>query len=496
MEIGNIVVKEDSETINSKELLRKYYNDFGYSKKGTGSSYEDNKYRLMLMEMLRHADSLGLDRRNYHDEYINRYDSLASLAGFDNSQYESENELIFSDAALSFLYDVAYGREVEIAYNGVKYHIDSTRIIGIFDQLISDKNWRGALDSVEPKIPQYLLMKNEMNRMVTVLHNLTGIDTEVVNTTTKGEVAAIHKLKVYGCIPDSLNVDSLTHVETANSYKRFQRMMSLDTTGILDKKTTESLNFPLSVRVSQMKESLNYWRWTGRLLEREFILVNIPAARLRIVNRDSVKNISMKVILGKTTSPTPSFTAYISRVITYPYWVVPISIATKEMLPKIKINVEYFENNNLQVVNNKGDIIDPRQVDWKKYSKNYLPYTFRQSTGCDNSLGVLKFDLNSPFSIYLHDTNARGLFGKKERFMSHGCVRVERPMELANYLLDNSLDSTKIFNLLQCLKDQIPTEIPLKKHFPVLLLYMTADIDENGHLRFYKDIYLREKSST
>jgi murein L,D-transpeptidase YcbB/YkuD len=279
-----------------------------------------------------------------------------------------------------------------------------------------------------------------------------------------------------------------------SSLRDFQRMVGIDTTGKLDAKTIAAFNEPLAYRVEQIKESLNYWRWTGRLQEPEFILVNIPAARLQVVNHDTARDLSMKVIVGKQEAQTPSFTAYISKVIAYPYWNVPFSIATKEMLPKIKKSVSYLEANNLQVLNAKGEEVDPNTINWKKFSAKYLPYRIRQSTGCDNALGVLKFDLNSPFSIYLHDTNRRDLFGRKERFMSHGCIRVEKPMELANYILANGLDSTTTAKLNQCLKDEKPTEFKLKKNFPVLIFYMTADIDANGFLKFYNDVYKKEES--
>jgi murein L,D-transpeptidase YcbB/YkuD len=201
----------------------------------------------------------------------------------------------------------------------------------------------------------------------------------------------------------------------------------------------------------------------------------------------------MKVIVGKSESKTPSFTAYVTRVITYPYWTVPVSIATKEMLPKIQNRIDYLEENALQVINANGEIVDPYSISWGSLSADHLPYTFRQATGCDNSLGVMKFDLNSPFSIYLHDTNHRNLFGNKDRFMSHGCVRVEKPMELAHYLLDEGLsDSTRAL-LESCSRDQKPKEFPLKEKFPVLFLYMTADVNEEGSLKFYPDVYKLER---
>jgi murein L,D-transpeptidase YcbB/YkuD len=101
----------------------------------------------------------------------------------------------------------------------------------------------------------------------------------------------------------------------------------------------------------------------------------------------------------------------------------------------------------------------------------------------------LKFDLNSPYSIYLHDTNARGLFSQKNRFLSHGCVRLEKPMVLAEYVLNEGLDTTTIARLNKCMEEQKQEEFRLKKRFPVLILYMTSDVDENGTLKFYNDVY-------
>ncbi len=488
-----IVVQNDSTAINGSELLRKYYDVFGYSQLWTNRQKENELYREMLIRMLRYADSLGLDRNDYHNQYIVKYDSLSRLPNFDMGMYEYENEVIFTDAALSFLYNVAYGKEIKrIEYNGVKYNIDSARILNMFSELLVHRDWRRTLDSIEPKTSQYVSLKREMNRMTAILQQYPFIDSFPAGT---GKYITILKLKAYRLIPDTLSEDTSDMELFTSAVKGFQRMNSMDTSGILDEKTFKQLNFPLRTRIEQIKESLNYWRWTGRLKEQEFLFVNIPAARLQIVNRDSVKDVSMRVIVGKNETQTPSFTAYITRVITYPYWTVPFSISINEMLPKIRKRVEYLEDNNLQVLNGKGQVIDPKTVNWNKVSKKYFPYTFRQATGCDNALGLLKFDLNSPFSIYLHDTNRRDLFAKSNRFMSHGCVRVEKPIELAHYLLEDDVDSLITVRLDSCVRDQKPEEFPLKKKFPVLLLYMVADVDENGNLKFYKDVYEMEEKA-
>ena len=484
-----VSVKGDSEKLSSRDFLYKFYDNFGYKQNWTDSAKQTDRYRDMLIEMLHHADSLGLDRKDYHEDYIKKFDSLSHLPNFDYAEFESENELIFTDAALTFLYNVAYGKEIDIGFNGVKYNIDSARILQVYKDLTVHGNWRKTLDSLEPKTAQYITLKTELNRMNTYVKNMPALDTTHVSAQADGKSNLINKLKAYGLVDEGIYNDSLSNDQFRSGVKRFQKMMSADTTGKLDDKTIAALNFPLTKRLKQIKESLNDWRWTGRLKEREFILVNIPAARLQIVKADSTKDISMKVIVGKLATQTPSFTSYITKVIAYPYWTVPFDIATKEMLPKIKKNIEYLENNNLQVINGKGVEMDATQLSWNKYSTKYFPYTIRQGTGCDNSLGVLKFDLNSPYSIYLHDTNAKGLFSQKNRFLSHGCVRVEKPMVLAEYVLQEGLDTSTISKLNKCMTDQKQQEFRLKKRIPVLILYMTADIDENGNLKFYNDVY-------
>lgn len=490
-----VVVQGDTEAINSRDFLEKYFEQYGYETRWSDTSAAHNAYRDMLIGMLQQADSLGLDRKDYHQDYIQKYDSLLRVPGFDVSAFEEENELIFTDAAISFLYHVAYGKDIpQIEYNGVKYNIDSARILNVFGGLMQHHDWQRTLDSIEPRTAQYHLLKSELNRMQAFVYSYPAIDSMVATANSDtGKAITVIKLKALGLIVDTLSNDSLTDTGFKTAVRDFQRMVGIDTTGVADAKTLAALNQPMGKRLQQLKQSLNYWRWTGRLNEKEFILVNIPAARLQIVNQDSLRDMSMRVIVGKKNTQTPSFTAYITRVITYPYWTVPFSIATKEMLPKIRKSISYLDNNNLQVINGKGVEVDPKTVDWNRFSPKYFPYTLRQSTGCDNALGVLKFDLNSPFSVYLHDTNRRDLFGKKDRFMSHGCVRVEKPMELAQYVLSNGLDSATIANLNQCVRDQKPTEFPLKKRFPVLILYMPADVDEQMHLRFYADVYEAEK---
>jgi murein L,D-transpeptidase YcbB/YkuD len=152
----------------------------------------------------------------------------------------------------------------------------------------------------------------------------------------------------------------------------------------------------------------------------------------------------------------------------------------------VQKDIAYLKKNDFLVLDKKGNEIDPYTIDWKSFSSKNFPYILRQGTGCDNALGVMKFDLNSPFSIYLHDTNRRDLFNRSERHLSHGCIRVEKPFVLASYLLGDTINTDY---LNQCLKSEKPKEFKLFKKFPVLIFYMTADVNKAGELKFFKDVY-------
>jgi murein L,D-transpeptidase YcbB/YkuD len=231
--------------------------------------------------------------------------------------------------------------------------------------------------------------------------------------------------------------------------------------------------------------TMNLYRWIHHFKFQKFIVINIGSATLRYYETDNL-SAKMKVVVGKTSTKTPRFAASCNQVILYPYWNVPTSIALKELLPKFKRDPGQVDAMNMQILDSKGRIISPHALNWKAYSKGYFPFRIRQSTGCDNSLGVIKFNLTSPFSVYLHDTNNKSVFLLRSRYLSHGCIRLQEPMKLANFLLPNRIDNKF---LEACLKDQKPVTIDLAQTVPVFVVYMPAEINEKGNIEFYKDVY-------
>ncbi|UFH52989.1 L,D-transpeptidase family protein [Spirosoma sp. KNUC1025] len=241
-----------------------------------------------------------------------------------------------------------------------------------------------------------------------------------------------------------------------------------------------------------IRQTLNFYRYINRFNPEQFVLVNIPSGQLNVFDKTGKRLLPMQVIAGKPDRQTPCMTTYIQNVVMYPQWNVPDNIAVEEMLPRIKRNIAFLSSQNLQVLDDKNREVDPDKVNWKTLSPDNFPYRIRQASGCDNSLGLLKFNLANPLAIYLHDTNSRDLFVKtNDRWRSHGCVRVQKPVELANLVLGEEVFDDKFMKA--CLVNQQPQTLPIPKRFPVFITYNVADIDENGKLRFYKDVYGMEE---
>jgi hypothetical protein len=254
-----------------------------------------------------------------------------------------------------------------------------------------------------------------------------------------------------------------------------------------------ALNADSLLPMDLLRSTLNEYRVINRTTDEVLIIVNIPSASLKAIDRQGNILLRCPVIVGRPGTPTPIFSAYLTRVITYPYWNVPRSIAVNEFLPKIKRNPEDFlDAMKMQVLDIKGQIVPPLEVDWKSLSARNFPYRLRQSTGCDNALGVIKFDLESPYDVYLHDTNHRELFGKKNRFLSHGCIRVSEPVKLANLLMQEEfLDDS----FTQSQNTGLPSKsYPLPRKVPVIITYLTAEADTDKGLIYYNDIYNKSKS--
>jgi hypothetical protein len=244
-----------------------------------------------------------------------------------------------------------------------------------------------------------------------------------------------------------------------------------------------------NTRIKLLVRAINDYRWLRAVSETQrVVLVNIPSAQLRVYEREKTL-LAMKLILGKARTPSKTFSTLIQKITINPYWVVPSSIAINEMLPKLKRDNGYIDRNHLQVLNSNYKVINAGNINWDSYDANNFPFTIRQSTGCDNSLGIIKLEFDSPFGVYLHDTPEKSLFTYNSRFYSHGCMRMEKPIEMAKLLMQKNSLALDTIDLEACAKRPDPITINVPEQIPLIVWYNLIDFDDTGAVKFYKDVY-------
>jgi len=281
-----------------------------------------------------------------------------------------------------------------------------------------------------------------------------------------------------------------THYDAAlvAAVKQFQSRHSIDADGVIGASTQHELNVPVGKRIEQMAMTMERMRWMPHSLGDRYVLVNIPAYKLRAVANG--QQLAMNVIVGKTTTPTPMFSKNITNIVFNPSWGVPQKIAVKEMLPKMQHNPNYLTNAGYTLTEN-GQEIDPNTVDWNAVGKNNFAYSISQKPGDGNALGKVKFLIPDSDDIYLHDTSNHGLFAKAERDLSHGCVRLSDPEALTKFVLTSEGWSEKKF---ESHYDSDESRTVAIKPLPVYFVYWTSWVDGKGAPHFERDIYGKDDS--
>lgn len=274
----------------------------------------------------------------------------------------------------------------------------------------------------------------------------------------------------------------------------FQRRHGLKADGVVGRATLKSLNVPVSHRVYQIKLNLERWRWLPHDLGWRHILVNIADFELYIAENDQIV-LTMRVVVGRKYRRTPVFSGKMRYMELNPYWHIPTKIAIKDILPKIQRDPNYLVRQNIRVFQsweNNAPEIHPESIDWSRITAKNFSFKLRQEPGPKNALGRVIFKFPNKFSVYLHDTPARALFQRTRRSFSAGCIRIEKPIDLAIYLLRGDPLWTKetIIAAINSAETQI---FRIPEPIAVHLLYWTAWVDSDGMVHFRDDIYGRDK---
>lgn len=308
-------------------------------------------------------------------------------------------------------------------------------------------------------------------------------------------VAALRsRLIVSGDLDESTDDHSLFDQVLEQGVRRFQKRHGLDIDGIVGPATLAALNVPVEEHIRQIKVNMERWRMLPHDFGRRYILVNIPNFELGVVEDDQIL-MTMRVVVGRTSRRTPVFSGTMTYMELNPYWHIPPTIAREDILENIWKDPEYLLKTNIRVFKNwkaQAPEINPDSIDWSQITTKNLSFKLRQEPGPSNALGRIKFMFPNKFDVYLHDTPARALFKKTKRSSSSGCIRVEKPIELAEYLLrdDPKWTHEEILAAINSNKRQV---VLIREPIAVHVLYRTAWVDEDDTIHFRDDIYGRDK---
>ena len=457
--------------------------------------YELNKERFFwvvrvplledLLEVIAQADSLALNARDYQFEFMQQFRAHPNLRTKSDSM---EAEACFADAALHFFSDLYFGnQEPTFQYRSYAFTRDESKLVQLVFNSARTDSLVHLVKLFRPSAKTYSIFMEKRNWFRKMLAEKDFRDIPVsVTKTEQNNRALLARLYQLGVLDSQ--VTFMDEKRLKPSLRKAQLLFDVFVDGTLRSTTVKAFNVPLQQRMSELTRAINYIRWLEQAKANFVLVLNIPSTDFWVYRlNDSL--LYSKVIVGKKSTPTPTLTSIITEVILYPYWMVPHKIAVRELLPAIQQNPYFLQWGNYQVLNKAGKVLNPDHINWKSLSRAYFPYIIRQSTGCDNALGIVKFQFDNPFTVYLHDTPGKGLFFLNKRYFSHGCMRVESPVELAHIVLDRNRLAIDTLTEKGCLYHQSPVVVPVQKQLPIIILYSTAWYTKTGELRFYDDVY-------
>ena len=272
--------------------------------------------------------------------------------------------------------------------------------------------------------------------------------------------------------------------------RHFQQRYGLEPDGIAGKNTLQAMNVPVDKRIDQLRVNLERVRWVLHEDLDTFVFVNIPGFKVYYVRNEKLEW-TRRAQVGKLFRQTPVFKANMTYLEFNPTWTVPPTILAKDILPAVKKDPGYLKKRNIRVIDRKGKVVNPKSINWSKYTGKNFPYQLRQDPGPSNALGQVKFMFPNKHLVYLHDTPSKNLFDRESRAFSSGCVRIENPFELAQLLLGEEWNSERIDKII---KSKKTTAVKLTRPVPVILFYLTALPEFDGRFHFRHDVYSRDEA--
>lgn len=471
-------------SIDSVALLKNKPLYSFYKLNGFCSVWNTPEKRKTAAEAIANAEKEGLNPEDYQLSKIlaneKRIDSLSE-------KEITDYDLLLTASLEKYISDLSFGK-----LNPKKLYDDWDLKVVKSD---SHKNLSDALQKdslstiIEKAKPNHAVYKRLENALVLInqfpedtLKTIEFLRNLKPNDTSKTFISIKRRLAYWNDLKNLQTFTNLYDAETQNAVKRFQLRHGLEPDGIIGKGTLAQLNVSKDIRKKQIIANMERWRWFPKEMGEHYIIVNIPEYKLRTVFKSDTTR-THNVIVGTAARKTPILTSKLSYAVFNPTWTVPPTILKEDIIPSMMKNRNYLKGKNITIYDQKGKEVNP----WSWNSANAKKYRYVQSPGTYNSLGMVKIIFPNNFSVYLHDTNHKEYFEKTDRSLSSGCVRVQDPLELTEYLLDDK-KNWNVEKITETLKTEKTKNATFKSDIFIHQLYWTAWSDK-GLLYFTPDIY-------
>jgi murein L,D-transpeptidase YcbB/YkuD len=488
------------------QLMTEFYQSYGYSLPWV-RGMEPSAQAQQVIAILKNADQEGLFAEDYDGSRWG--DRVAKLKP--TAPQPSEADAVRFDAALTvcvmrYVSDLHIGK-VNPKHFGFGFDIAAKKydLPGFLKKDVVDaSDVAGIMAQVEPPYPGY---RRTIKALQTYLELAKEYDGEPLPA-VKGTIAPgdsypgvprlIRFLRLVGDLPAGANVpedETIYQGPLVDAVKSFQSRHGRDPDGRIGAQTLADLNVPLKQRVRQMQLTLERWRWMPDAYQKAPIVVNIPEFRLRAYDEKFKIALTMNVVVGKAYDhSTPVFEEKMAYVVFRPYWNVPYSIAKAEYLSRVARDPDYLSKKGFEVVNSRQEVVTSGTVtsdvlEQLRAGKLFL----RQAPGPKNSLGLVKFIFPNDYSVYMHDTPAQEFFSKSRRDFSHGCIRLGKPADLAVWVLRDN-PGWNMDRVRAAMNGGATQQVNLAHRIPVLIVYGTVVVTEDGTVHFYDDIYGHDAS--
>jgi len=486
--------------ISDQQNERKVYEAIQYSPAWVREG-QATPQAIAVISAIESSRQKGLNPEDYDaSHWPERMAALKSVPG--NADTVANFDAALTVDAMRYLSNLRIGRvnpkPLEFGIDLDQKHYDLPQFL--VQKVLEGSNLAYVMNKVEP---QYLGYQRTETALKTYLA-LAAQDhsqplPDLQKTVKSGDAYSSaqqlgDRLRLLGDLPQSAVADpnATTYSEPlVEAVKHFQTRHGLKSEGRLDKETIAQLNMPLGTRVIQLEDSLERWRWLPADYPQLPVAVNIPGFKLRVFSDDHTIALRMNVVVGKALNhQTPVFAKEMKYIIFRPYWNLPLDIVRAEIVPKLLRNPRYLAQKGFEATDQNGHIVAAGAVSQTVLAEiKSGRILIRQKPGPRNALGLVKFMFPNEFDVYLHSTPAPELFNQSRRDFSHGCIRVEEPAELAAWLLKDQSKWT-----LESIKAAMQSgpdnhQVNLTRPVPVVIVYLTAIVEENGEVYFYNDIY-------